>query len=530
MKFLCDSKYLIFPASQHAQKKRVDFFIDGILVYDLDVQLDYINPDYEFCLNVERFKGKEVEISCLPEVDLVIRKSDEDHPAEAAYTERYRPAFHFTAKRGWINDPNGLIYYDNKYLMFYQYNPVGCIWGNMHWGHAVSSDLVHWQEKDIALYPDFSGTMFSGSAIVDTKNVTGLKENENDVILLFYTAAGGTSETSKNQPFTQCLAYSTDRGVTFKKHQNNPVVPQIVHGNRDPKVIYFEQNDSYFMALYLDQNNFALLSSKNLLDWTQIQVITMPNETECPDFYPLPLDSNDKNIKWVFIGASDKYLIGSFDGHKFKPETELKKLSYGNIGYASQSWSNISPKDGRRIRTAFICMPIPSMPFCCCMSFPSEMKLKTFQDDVFLCTYPVKEIEGIYENVNSSENIHLASGAKHTEKLTGKLYDISLRLSPTSTAGFSLSIFGLTMEYTGSINELKCLENCAPMESYDGCIDLRILIDTIVTEIYINNGKALMCMNHVQDYNINKLELKAIDNSVVIKELKIAELKNIWNK
>jgi fructan beta-fructosidase len=530
MKVLCDSKYLIFPTSHHAQKKRVNFFTDGTLVYDLEIQLDFIDPDYEFYVNVERFEGMELEITCLPEVDLNIRKSDVALPDQGVYNEKYRPGFHFTAKRGWLNDPNGLVHYENEYIMFYQYNPVGCTWGNMHWGHAVSSDLVHWTERKIALYPDFSGTMFSGSAIVDTRNVTGLKENENDAILLFYTAAGSTSETSKGQPFTQCLAYSTDKGVTFKKYERNPLVPQIVAGNRDPKVIYYEPNDSYIMSLYLDNNKFVILSSKNLFDWTQIQEITMPNETECPDFYPLPVDGDEQSIKWVLIGASDKYFIGSFDGYTFKPETDLKRLNYGNSGYAAQSWSNISKEDGRRIRTAHSSITIPSMPFGSVMNFPCEMQLKTFQDEISLCTYPVKEIEGLYQNIKRIENVELASGATYKERLTGRLYDISLKLSPKSAASFSFSVFGLTIEYNSSKHELKCLDSLAPTELYDDCIDLRILVDTIVTEIYINGGKAYMCMSHIQDYNINNIELKAIDNNVEVKELKVAELHNIWNK
>ncbi|OMF81224.1 hypothetical protein BK145_07295 [Paenibacillus peoriae] len=529
MKMECDSKYLIFPASHHAQKKRVEFYINGIMEYDLEVQLDFVNPDYEFYLNVERFNGHQLEITCVPEVNLQLKMSDRGVPDQEAYIDKYRPGFHFTAKRGWLNDANGLVYYDNQYLMFYQHNPVGNIWGNMHWGHAVSSDLVHWNEKDIALYPDPTGTMFSGSAIVDTNNVTGLQENENEVILIFYTAAGNTSETSKGQPFTQCLAYSTDRGVSFKKYNKNPLVQQIVPGNRDPKIIYYEQSNIYIMSLYLDNHQFALLSSKNLLDWKQIQIITLSNEAECPDFYPLAVDNDEQKIKWVLIGASDIYVIGSFDGNTFKPETELKRLKYSNSGYASQSWSNINREDGRRIRIAHSSSTIPSVPFGGCMYFPCEMKLKSFQDDVFLCAYPVREIEELYMRIDKVENIQLVSGSAYTEKLTGKLYDIALNLSPASDANFSLSIFGLSMTYDGSKQELKCLESFAPVESYDGGIEIRILIDTIITEIYINGGKVYMCMNHIQDYNMNRLELRSLEGSLVVNELKIVELQNIWN-
>jgi levanase/fructan beta-fructosidase len=294
-------------------------------------------------------------LSARTDINLEIKKSNRKYSCEENYKGKYRPEFHFSSQRGWINDPNGLFYYKDMYHMFFQHNPVGCKWGNMHWGHAVSKDLVHWEEKEIALYPDEMGTMFSGSAIVDTKNATGLKKNENDVILLFYTAAGGTdSELSKSQPFTQCLAYSTDGGNTFEKYPENPIVPFIEPGNRDPKVIYHAESDVYTMVLYLADYRYLLLTSKNLLDWKRIQEISLQDDGECPDFYPLPVDGNMENMKWVLSGASDRYLYGSFDGNKFCSEAEVKRLQYGKLNsYAAQTWSDLSAVDTRRIRIAW---------------------------------------------------------------------------------------------------------------------------------------------------------------------------------
>jgi len=210
MKLICDSKYLLFPASHHAQSRCVYFRIAGELVYDLVAPLDSFEPDYVFPLNVERFHGKEIDISIEPAMDFQIQKSNQGVSGKDAYSGKYRPLAHFTAKRGWLNDPNGLVFYQGKYLMFYQHNPVACTWENMHWGYAVSCDLIHWEEQEIALYPDETGTMFSGSAIIDEDNVTGLKENENDAILLFYTAAGFPSKASEGKPFTH-----TDWGISL---------------------------------------------------------------------------------------------------------------------------------------------------------------------------------------------------------------------------------------------------------------------------------------------------------------------------
>ncbi|HEY5586753.1 MAG TPA: glycoside hydrolase family 32 protein [Ruminiclostridium sp.] len=531
MKLLCDSKYIILPVSHQAKKKSLKFYENNTLIYDLQVELDFINPDVKFYLNIERFEGKEIELISEPNINLKIEKSNFKYLGEEIYMGKYRSEFHFSSQRGWLNDPNGLFYYNSEYHMFYQHNPVGCKWGNMHWGHAVSKDLVHWEEKEIALYPDELGTIFSGSAIVDTKNVTGLKENENDVILLFYTAAGGdNSELSKSQHFTQCLAYSIDGGNTFKKYSKNPIVPLIESGNRDPKIIYDSETNIYIMALYLAEFRFVLLTSINLLDWKQIQEITLQDDRECPDFYPLPVDDDNKNIKWVLSGACDKYLLGSFDGNKFNHETQTKRLHYGKNSYAAQSWSDVSTEDARRIRIAWNTFDIPSMPYNMAMNFPCEMKLKTFSDEVFLCTYPVKEIENIYGESFNAQNICLSSDEEYTKTMTEKLYDITFNIFCANKGSFVISVFGLEIHGNIDKNELSCLGNSAPLESFDNSIDLRMLIDVNNIEIFINMGKAFMSIGHIQDYNINRLVFKSINKAIVLKEINIVEIKNIWNK
>ncbi len=523
MDFFCDSKYIIVPASHHAQNKRLLFYIDNRLVYDFVAALDYDSPDYEFPLNVERFMGKLIHVECDIDVDINFRKCDE---FVTDYCGKYRPYAHFTAKRGWLNDPNGLTCYKGKYLMFYQHNPVAVTWENMHWGYAVSNDLIHWQEKDIALFPDENGTMFSGSAIIDHRNVTGLKENDNDVILLFYTAAGSTSETAKGKPFTQSLAYSTDGGETFKKYDKNPLIDQLVGGNRDPKVIYHEPTDRYIMALYLDNHEYALFASDNLLDWTLLQKLVLPEEAECPDFYPLPVDGDKDKMKWVFIGASDKYYIGSFDGTVFTPETELKALNYGNNSYAAQSWSDAH--DSRRIRTSFATVVIPGMPFGSCMSIPQEMTLKTINNEICLCAEPIHEICSLYERTDVIDHITVTTEHPFVYKTEGKAYDISLKIALNDNSAFHFRLFGFHISYDANSRELKCLDKTTPITPAEDHVDLRLIIDTVYAEIFVNYGNPFLGMTYIQDSSLNTLKISAEQESIQIEHLKIARLQHIW--
>lgn len=529
MNFCCHSKYLVLPINYRAQNKRLHFYIDGKLVYDLVAAIDPYEPDEKFYINMERFNGKTIQIITEPEVVFPIEQSDTGVDDQVAYCGKYRPLAHFTAKRGWLNDPNGLVYYQGKYLMFYQHNPAACTWENMHWGYAVSDDLVHWEEKDIALYPDQDGTMFSGSAIIDKENLTGLKTNENDVILLFYTAAGSTSVTAKDKPFTQCLAYSTDGGKTFVKYDKNPLIDQIAPGNRDPKVIYHEESGQYIMVFYLDQNEYAFYVSKNLLDWKELQRIRIPGEIECPDFFPLATDDDPDRIKWVLIGASDKYLIGDFDGRKFVPSSDDPlHLNDGNASYAAQTWSDLP--DGRRVRISFYSGELTGIPFGSCMSMPAQLSLKTIQDETRLCIYPAKEVERLYRETSDWTDVALDENHSFQTGLDGKSYDISFRIRLEENTVLKWSLFGLSLDYDAQNGCLGCLDKKASVPVNNGVLDVRIIIDTVCAEIYANHGSVFMGMNYIQDISLNQMRLQAEKGSAKVENLKIARLSAFWKK
>ena len=317
MKIEIKNKYLIFPVNTLSTKKVLTFKRDCETVYQIDIKLDNCNPDFYAYIDVSRFIGQIIDILVDPEMKFEIREADEID-IENLYQEPMRPQVHFTTKIGWINDPNGLIYIDGIYHMFYQYNPTEPFWGNMHWGHAESRDLIHWEQKDAALFPDERGAMFSGSAILDDKNLLGKNVGDNKAALLFYTTT---------TPFCQHMSYSTDNFKTIKQYTEKPVVPHIQAQNRDPKVVFCDELDCYIMALYLDEDIYCILRSDNLINWEELQRIHLTEDNECPDIFPL-YDSEGAR-KWIIIGAHDKYLVGNFKNGKFVAEQSVLSLHYG---------------------------------------------------------------------------------------------------------------------------------------------------------------------------------------------------------
>ena len=411
--------YLVLPINNSAECRKI--MLHGEMgAYSLDVRLDRLNPEYYSYVPVN-FLG---EFRVEPEDG---GYSIAEALPDDTYREPLRPLFHFTAAQGWNNDPNGLIYYEGRYHLFFQHNPAGNQWGNMHWGHAVSEDLLHWKELDIALYPDETGAMFSGSSIEDTHNVTGLKENAHNPLILFYTAAGN--------PVKQCMAYSTDGGNTFKKYAGNPILPNIISDNRDPKVIWCDETDCYILALYLDGNTYALFRSDNLIQWREFQRIELPGDSECPDFYPLMLGAERY---WVLSGASDKYYIGKFENGKFVPvQPVLSMHDEGCKLYAAQTFSGIS---GRRIRISWDTGNLAAenkMRWGCGMSVPADMQLMRDENGyIRLCAVPVPELEKLCCSADTAAAFVIEAELKLNRGAVLKIYGNEIQFMPPAEVAY----------------------------------------------------------------------------------------------
>ncbi|MCX7597284.1 MAG: glycoside hydrolase family 32 protein, partial [Armatimonadetes bacterium] len=451
MKLQLTKPWLHFPVKNGAQMRRIAVQIEGGPVREFDIELaEEGEPDWWAVMDVSGFRGKSaiIRASLLnthADAGKKITQDDDLKEADLFYREPHRPQFHFSPRRGWTNDPNGLVYYDGEYHLFFQHNPYGKKWGNMHWGHAVSRDLVHWEELPVALYPDDLGTCFSGSAVVDFRNTSGLKQGAEAPIVCIYTAAGN--------PFTQCIAYSNDRGRTWHKYGDNPVLPHIVGENRDPKVIWYGPEQKWVMALYLDGNDFGLFESRDLKSWQRLCDVSIPGTSECPELFEMPLDTDRNSTRWIFYGGNGNYLGGRFDGHVFTPESGPHRFSWGNCFYASQTFNNLPPEDDRRIQIAWGTVENPDPQYNQQMLFPVELTLRTTEDGPRLFAWPVREIEKIHGDGWRWEKLPVGPGETRLAGAEGELFDIIAELHVGTAAEVGIVARGTTLTYNAALQE-----------------------------------------------------------------------------
>lgn len=501
-------KYLVFPVNTLASMKKLSFSLGEDTVYQLNIKLDNLTPNFYACLDVSRFMGQLLTLSVAPDMELRFEETDE-MPLAQVYREPMRPQIHFTTKNGWLNDPNGLIYLDGTYHMFYQYNPTEPNWENMHWGHAESRDMIHWEEKPAALFPDHRGTMYSGSAFLDQKNALGMGEN---TALLFYTTTA---------PFCQHLSYSRDHFQTIIPFGNGPVVPHILAENRDPSVVFCEELDRYVMMLYLDREEYCMLTSHDLFHWTEHQRIHMPGDGECPDIFCLQDPAG--NRKWVIMGASSKYLVGQFEEGKFVPCQEIRSLHYGSAAYAGQTFSNLP--GGRVVRIDWDRWGLPADRFNGQMGIPMELTLGQEAGQYYLQAQPISE---------------LMSLAKKTLTFTAPALPFKTRLEAApcllklkgkSSGQLTLTLFGRTVSFNFAENKLRMAGTAAPMATLGNDLDLTMILDRCSMELYADNGRIYVSAVNseaVSDYNIPWLILSA-DGDATLEYIEITALDSIWN-
>ena len=343
------TKYLLLPIQE--EKDEAQVLLDTGSKDDtwMDVRLAQNGSDYYVPFALGKGKTATVKILGLKKDALALNLLKLSDTFDTTNTDYYRPSYHFTPLYGWMNDPNGMVYKDGEYHLYFQYNPYGSKWGNMHWGHAVSKDLVHWEHLDPAIARDPVGHIFSGSSVVDKKNTAGFGK---DAIIAIYT------NNSVNHDEVQCIAYSNDNGRTFTKYEGNPVLTPFdgLKDFRDPKVFWYEKGKCWYMIVSADKET-RFYKSKNLKKWDYVSAFgkglgQQPCQYECPDFFQLPVNGDKKKMKWVmtmninpgcwFGGSATEYFVGDFDGKKFTcPDAhDVKWLDWGKDHYATVTFSN----------------------------------------------------------------------------------------------------------------------------------------------------------------------------------------------
>ncbi len=494
----------------------------------------------------------------------------------ALFDEPYRPQYHFTPAINWTNDPNGAVYFDGEYHLFYQYNPFGDQWGHMTWGHAVSPDLVHWQQLPPAI-PEENGIMiFSGSVVVDRNNSSGFCKNPNAPVLeqqavacLVAIYTGHTEKSTNGEPLqTQNIAYSNDRGRTFTKYAGNPVIDLHLSDFRDPKVFWHAGTKRWAMVVSLPkEHKVRLFTSKNLREWGPLSDFGPAGATdgfwECPDLFELPIIGEPGKKRWVLSvninpgapagGSGNQYFVGQFDGTRFTNDNPPDKKLWADDGkdfYASTSFSDVP--DGRRIWMAWMsnwdyARDVPTSPWRGGMTIPRELSLKRLGNELRLTQQPVVELEQLRENAFSADNLSVeAANRLLAQRSFGESYEVevALALGKSSSAGIKVrtdkqneaTSIGVTSKSelfvdrtksgVGSMNANFPGRHVAPMVPDAGVARLHIFVDRSSIEVFGGDGETAITDLTFPYLERHGVEFFSEDGNATIQYLKIWKLKS----
>ena len=486
-----------------------------------------------------------------------------------AKTEKYRLQYHFTPDSMWMNDPNGMVFNDGEYHLFYQYYPDSTVWGPMHWGHAVSEDMVNWEHLPVALYPDDYGYIFSGSAVVDKNNTSGLgKDGKAPMVAIFTYHDPVGAEKGAVDYQTQGLAYSNNNGRTWEKYPEPVLKNPGIADFRDPKVSWIDKYSKWVMALAV-QDHIEFYASHNLLDWEKTGEFgrnagAHGGVWECPDLFPLEIEgSND--TKWVLLvsinpggphgGSATQYFIGDFDGHTFKSSQEKTKwLDHGSDNYAGVTWNGIPDSDGRRLFIGWMsnwlyAQQVPTKRWRSAMTIPRQLHLRLLNNDYILASTPVKELKTLRRekltplvsevsgytlipiadiSVMQSEmqfifnfekeagDFGLQLSNKNGEKLkiaySVDKSELYIDRSEAGTAGFSDDFAAVHR------TAYKATEN----------LKLHVFVDKASVEVFADNGNAVLTDIFFPGVDYNKVELFSTKGSTKILDATIWQLASIW--
>ncbi len=535
-------KLLLFPVKKSGTGRRIVINVDGIMVHTITACLAMTKEEVAWWgyLDMSDMIGKTATIKLDEKIGGsardMIECAGQPRCLLPKYEEKYRPQFHFSQLQGWNNDPNGMVYYNGRYHLFWQCNPLGTGWGNMYWGHASSPDMVNWTEHKRALrsgggkgvpldkrHPSMAtGACFSGSGNVDHNNATGLNVGDKKTLLLFNSDMNaGVS------------AFYSHDGISFKRWMKK--YPLGIKG-RDAKFVFHKPTRKWVAVSCLANKelgrHFPIFASTDLQNWTLQQ--NVKDVHECPEFFELPVDGDKNNKRWILMEASSEYFIGKFDGKKFVPDTNKKQVTMiPRSCYAGQCFSN-SP-DGRVVYMGWIGLVTENMPFNQGFTIPMNLTLRTVKDGAMhLFANPVKEVDMLRRTAEIQErDLGLNAGNQSfTKELSGELYDICLTLqkkgNPT-TATIRVGEFSLTYNFAKeSFGKIA-----APLTN--GKLKVRILVDRPTFEVFMAGGYSYHLRTRRTKSGIKpgRISISADTpngSGVVIESLKAYPMKSIWKE
>lgn len=507
-----------------------------------------------------------------------------------SYTEQHRPQFHFTPPEKWMNDPNGMVFYEGEYHLFYQYYPDGTVWGPMHWGHAISTDLLHWEHLPIALYPDSLGYIFSGSAVVDWNNTSGFGVDGQPPLISIFTYHDMEGERQKTETFqSQAIAYSNDKGRTWTKYEGNPVISNPgIRDFRDPKVIWDEDSAQWVMV-FAAGDHVMLYGSQNMKDWTFLSDFgrewgSHGGVWECPDLFPMTIEDTGEE-KWVLLlsinpggpngGSATQYFVGDFDGKAFtldpsfaealgpinqgeseEPEKAIW-LDYGRDNYAGVTWSDIPKADGRRIFIGWMsnwdyAREVPTEKWRSAMTLPRTLSLENTAQGPRLFQAVISEFEGLTKEIKafsfdqlSGEEVLTESKKPATsqwriqlEATVGDLESAALEIKLVNDLGeeYKIGLDGKTNRFysdrtkAGKISfseKFAVGKHWADRQGQNQQLEIDLIIDRSSAELLADQGAVALTDLFFPTADFTKIMLSASSNVTNIKG-KIYEVTGVW--
>jgi len=488
-----------------------------------------------------------------------------DKPADY-YKEQHRNQFHFSPEVNWMNDPNGMVYLDGEYHLFYQYYPDSTVWGPMHWAHAVSSDMIHWKHLPIALYPDTLGYIFSGSAVIDKNNTAGFGKDAMVAMFTYHDIHGERSGSSITFQY-QGIAYSTDKGRTFTKYEGNPVIPNPgIKDFRDPKIIWDEANSQWVMVLAA-YDKAMFYTSKDLKAWELASEFGIVGDTrlwECPDLFPIKVKGSEET-KWVLItsiqkeapngGTATGYFVGDWDGKQFIGNTKNQKwLDYGTDNYAAVTWADApNPTDEKSLigwmSNWQYAQVVPTEKWRSAMTLPRTITLHKENGEYHLRSLPVVQSSKIEKTKYGIQPKKITESTVLSKEGIIPLQKLDLSLVPASDAVVSIRLSNAKEEYTvvgynavsknyfidrthsGKVDFQKDFADkihYAPVDYNTPSINMTIFIDHAAIELFADYGRTAMTDIVFPTEPYDKVEINSSGGGVKILNGSLTELGNIW--